>query len=81
MSDFMNSELYYPDPMQVRYFDWIDNCFRGGIVYKDMLIMYDGGTATINEVIEMAAQKNLTPDDAIIELEWLNLNDEILGLL
>ena len=53
----------------------------GGIAYHEFLICgYDGEAKLITDVIAEAVINGKDQDNAIIELGWLSLNGEILGI-
>ena len=67
---------YYTSPCQVRFYDGFE--YVGGIAYLDYIICgCCGGIFYIKDVIEMAKDSDYTEDDAIIELEWQNIEEEI----
>lgn len=71
-------ELYYDHPVQVRFWDVQD--YIGGIAYHDYIICGCCGQAIfIKEILEEAKNHSLTADEAIIELSWINISDEISG--
>ena len=73
-------ELYYAHPVQVRYWNNEYHNYFGGIVYQEFLIDATSGEAyLITNIIRTAAIDGVSTDDAIIELDWLNLNKTILG--
>jgi hypothetical protein len=72
-------ELYYSHPVQVRYWDAEYHKYFGGIAYRDFLI--DGCVGAVNPIsviLEAAADDGKDADQAIVELDWLNLNRAIL---
>ena len=74
-------ELYYSHPVQVRYWDTQRQQYMGGIAYHEFLICgYDGEAKLITDVIAEAVINGKDQDNAIIELGWLSLNGEILGI-
>lgn len=74
--------LYYEHPVQVRFWDVGEKTYVGGIAYQDFIICaHCGIVCSIADVIAEANEcNNLTADQAIIELDWINLSDEVLGL-
>ena len=71
--------LYYGTPCQVRYFDVDEQQFRGGIAYQDFIICgHFGSLVKIEDVIKSAAENNIHWDDAVVELEWVNISTSIL---
>ena len=75
--------LYYGTPCQVKFVDCGDPdniTLCGGIAYHDFVICGCCGTIlSIQEIIDDAVANGYHWDDAIIELEWLDISDEILG--
>ena len=72
--------LYYTHPVQVRYWDLESKNYKGGIVYQDYLISgVDGQVIPLNELFQNCQECGFEPDDVVIELAWLDLNQEILG--
>ena len=75
--------LYYGTPCQVRFVDCGDpnniiTC--GGIAYKDEIICgCCGAVLSIDELIKDAEKAGVHWDDAIIELEWANISENIKG--
>lgn len=74
MVDYEYTPLYYSGPIQVRWYDSTDQAFHGGIGYHDILITSDGRELKIDDIIQSAQDDGIFWDDAIIELEWLDLN-------
>lgn len=73
-------ELYYSHPVQVKYWSPTRQQYMGGIAYHEFLIDgFSGEAKLIVDVLKEAAADKTT-DNAIIELSWLSLNGEILGL-
>ena len=74
-------ELYYSHPVQVRYWNAEYHNYFGGIAYHQFLIDAISGEAhLIANIISAAANDEISVDDAIIELDWLNLNKAILAI-
>ena len=75
--------LYYGTPCQVKFVDCGDPdniTLSGGIAYHDFVICgCCGAILSIQEIIDDAVANGYHWDDAIIELEWLDISDEILG--
>ena len=75
--------LYYGTPCQVKFVDCGDPdniTLCGGIAYHDFVICgCCGAILSIQEIIDDAVANGYHWDDAIIELEWLDISDEILG--
>ena len=69
---------YYDDPTQVKYF--YDGTYPGAIAFRDILI--DGNTGQVYELNELLKRicntYDVDVDVAIIEFEWISLNDIIL---
>ena len=73
------NELYYSHPVQVRYWDSECHSYYGGIAYHDFIIDgIIGEVLPITKVLSEAANSDKDADEAIIELDWLNLNLAIL---
>lgn len=73
------NELYYSHPVQVRYWDAECHSYYGGIAYHDFIIDgIIGEVLPITKVLSEAANNGKDADEAIIELDWLNLNLAIL---
>lgn len=79
MSDYAYTPLYYNGPTQVRFYDWRDNRYHGGIGYHDFIISGTSEVLIIEKIIREAAAVGMHWDDAIIELDWLNLDGYIWG--
>lgn len=74
-------ELYYAHPVQVRYWNTEYHNYFGGIAYHEFLIDATSGEACIiDKVLSTAANDGVSTDNAIIELDWLNLNNAILAI-
>ena len=75
--------LYYGTPCQVKFVDCGDPdniTLCGGIAYHDFVICgCCGAILSIQEIIDDAVANGYHWDDAIIELEWSDISDEILG--
>lgn len=71
--------LYYPEPMQVKWWSAKDGHYHGGIVYKHDLITYDGEVRLIDDIMQEGINEDVYWDNIIIELSWINLDKEILG--
>ena len=76
-----DSELYYAHPIQVRYWDTCRQQYIGGIGYHDVIICGCCGKAcSIDAIIDEAAKySKLDADKAIVEMEWIDIHQEILG--
>jgi hypothetical protein len=54
--------------------------WRGGIAYHDFIICgCCGAIMPIEDIIEEANEFGVHFDDAIKELEWIDISDEIAG--
>ena len=75
--------LYYGTPCQVRFVDCGDPnniTISYGIAYKNEIICgCCGAILSIDEVIKDAEEAGIHWDDAIIELEWINISENIKG--
>lgn len=74
-------ELYYAHPVQVRYWDTGRQKYVGGIGYHDVIICGCCGKAcSIDAIIDEAAKySKIDADRAIIEMEWLAIDQSIIG--
>lgn len=73
-------ELYYAHPVQVRYWNSERHKYCGAICYHEFLIDATSGEAClIDKVLSTAANNGISADNAIIELDWININKVILG--
>ena len=75
------NELYYEHPVQLKYWDTGLGKYVGGIGYHDFIICGCCGKAcSIAEIIDEGAKlARLDPDKSIIELDWIDINEEIVG--
>lgn len=72
--------LYYGTPCQVRFFHPRRLNFEGGIALHNMIIAGADGEIFITDyVVSSAAAHNIHWDDAVVELDWLDINCEIKG--
>lgn len=75
--------LYYGTPCQVRFVDIGDpnNITTSyGIAYRDEIICgCCGAILSIDEIIKDAEKAGIHWDDAIIELEWIDISENIKG--
>ena len=75
--------LYYPTPTQVRFYDGNNPneiVWHGGIAYQDFIICGCCGLVfPIQEVIDDAEKDGVHWDDAVVELEWFDIEDAIKG--
>ena len=74
-------ELYYAHPVQVRYWNTYQERYVGAIAYQDYLICgITGRKIALTEIIEQASFKDISQDSAIIELDWVPIDEAILGM-
>lgn len=75
------NELYYDHPVQIKYWDTVLQKYIGGIGYHDVVICGCCGKAcSIAEIIDEAVKYyKMDPDKAIIEMDWIDINQTILG--
>jgi hypothetical protein len=72
--------LYYATPCQVRFFHPSRHKFEGGIALHNMITSgVDGEIFIIDYVVFSAAAYNVHWDDAVVELEWLDISPSILN--
>ena len=72
--------FYISTPCQVKYFDDKTATYKGGIAYKDELIMSDSTVVNVDSyALSISKQFNIEPDDVIITLDWLDLSNAILN--
>ena len=70
--------LYYGTPCQVRFYEK-DGTYCGGIAYHGYIICgYCGQVRLIEDIIKNATDAGIHWDNAIIELEWINISDSII---
>lgn len=69
---------FYETPTQILFYDIDGDHYRAGIAYGDIIICACcGGTSSIEEILEDAANEGL---QGIYEYEdWQDLQDEIFG--
>lgn len=73
-----NYDLYYDHPVQIRF--WREGRYVGGFAIHDFIIDGERGALYLTkEVISLGVQGGVYWDDVIIELDWLNLSEEIMG--
>lgn len=77
--DYEYTELYYSTPVQVKYYNRTYQRYQGGIAYRDEIITSEGDLISIDSIIQYASLDNITPDDAVVELSWKDLDDFILN--
>lgn len=82
MEEYAYTPLYYDNPIQVAYFDGLEGkypAYKGGIAYQDVIIKGESGErVSIQTIINYASENDVHWDNAIIELDWVNLNSTIL---
>lgn len=72
--------LYYATPCQVKFYDANACAYRGGIALYDYIICGCCGEMLLtDEVVKNAEMADIHWDDAVIELEWIDLSDIIKG--
>ena len=75
--------LYYGTPCQVKFVDCGDPdniTLCGGIAYHDFVICgCCGAILSIQEIIDDAVANGYHWDDAIIEMKWIDISQEIIG--
>ena len=72
--------LYYGTPCQVRFFEAADCLYRGGIAYHNVVICgCCGAVLLIDDIVKDAEKYNIHWDDAIVELEWIDIDKAIKG--
>lgn len=79
MVDYEYTPLYYGEITQVRFYDTNSATWKGGLCYQNKLV--DGATGQeylIEEIVARAQSHNINFEDAIVELDWNNLNEPIL---
>lgn len=73
----------YEAPTQVKFFDSMEDgelTFLGGIAYDTKIICgCCGAVLDIEDVIADAEEAGLSEEEAIEELSWVSLTEEILG--
>ena len=74
-------DLYYEHPVQVKYWDAGKEEYIGGIGYHDFIICGCCGKAcSIAEIVKEGEEiAHIDEDEAIIELDWLDISCEIIG--
>ena len=72
--------LYYATPCQVRFFHPTHFCYEGGIALYNLIISgIDGEIFITDWIVTNAAGHGVHWDDAVVELDWLDINKTILG--
>ena len=70
--------LYYGTPCQVKFYEAADGLIRGGIAYRDYIICgCCGAVLLIEDVIKDATKAGVHWDDAVVELEWVDIEQQI----
>ena len=78
-NNYEYTSLYYETPVQVKFYT-TDNEIRGGIAYHDFIICGCCGLIfPIQEIVDDAKKDGIHFDDAIVEMEWVDIEDGILG--
>ena len=74
MNNYEYTPLYYATPCQVRFFNYNTQNMEGGIALYDLILGgKTGHVFFIPAIIEEAAKYNIHWDDAVVELDWVNL--------
>lgn len=75
------TELYYSHPVQIRFWEPCVKRYVGAIAYKDFVICgCCGSLIPIQDIIDTAKEfSNMNEDEAIVELDWIDINQEIVG--
>lgn len=77
----MEDKFYYPWPVQVRYVDPKKFEWRGGIVIEEKLFCGDGAQClNLNTYFNYMSSLGFAPDDVLVELDWIDLEQKILDL-
>jgi hypothetical protein len=73
--------VYYTHPVQVKYWDTDLKKYVGGIGYHEVIICgCCGKVCSIAEIIDEAEKYyKMDPDKAIIEMNWIDISQEIIG--
>ena len=80
MKQYEYTPLYYATPCQVRFFHPRRLNFEGGIALHNIIIAGADGEIFITDwVVTNATNHNIHWDDAVVELDWLDINCEIKG--
>ena len=70
--------LYYATPCQVRFFNYKRQSIEGGIALYNLIIgCHSGDIFITDKVVEEAAKYDIHWDDAVIELEWVDIERNI----
>lgn len=79
MQEYGYTPLFYGTPCQVRFYDADNGEYYGGIALHDFIICgMTGDILQIHRIIEAAAADGIHWDDAIVELAWQDISDNIL---
>ena len=79
-NNYEYTPLYYKTPCQVRFYDVYDGIWRGGLAYQDKILCgCCGGILNIQDIIDDAKKAAIHFDNVIVELEWIDISDAILG--
>lgn len=79
MTDYEWTPLYYDGLVQVRYYDADDDVVKGGFCYSNRLVdAASGMEMLIEDVVEQAALHGWDREDAVVELDWRDLNKAVL---
>ena len=77
----MEDKFYYLWPVQVRYIDPKKFEWRGGIVIEEKLFRGDGAQClNLNTYFNYMSSLGFAPDDVLVELDWIDLEQKILDL-
>lgn len=75
--EYPYTPLYYNVPTQVKFYE--QGKYYGGIGYKDIIIDgHSGSVMSVEKVVQNAVDEGIEPDQAIIELDWISLNEDII---
>lgn len=78
--NYQYTPLYYATPCQIRFFNPETLRLDNGIALYNLIISGRDGKIFITDyVVFSAAAYNITPDNAVIELEWLDITKAIAG--
>ena len=72
--------LYYGTPCQVRFYDAENGKYYGGIALHDFIICgLTGNILITDKVVKKAVADGIHWDDAVVEMEWLDISDAIFN--